>query len=458
MKFNLEMLTKINTLDDVVKELVEKAKQNDIESQYFLGMIFQYEKYKKYSMDLAIKYFELAASQKKIEAMYELAEIYDSKMYKNLPKEREILEYLYDFNYLDSRFRLAKFYLRKGKKEQAYELFEKCANENNVSSIRFLGEYYFEQKDYQKALQYFEKGATFNDEVCIEYAFHMYKYAIGIEENNAKEVFYMNKLNPNITDLNSEVYELNTLIRIKQYDKALELLEDFEYTGKKIIAYYYKGVIYRHLGEKELAKTNYIGYIDICKAIIAKGDKLSVSKEKMLKASIKAVGDNKIYTSLGTKFTKAADSNIEKAKEMFDDNKFNETIKFIETEEKKKIGNFEFNTLIQLKARCYLELGLIDKAISTFKNKTDLYTKVNFGYLNILLANNFVSDALVYVNKVSSVDYSTTLRVCLALNKFNFISESKKLYSSDSTSAKKTKEKDSDNKMITTLLNTYMTF
>lgn len=212
-----------------IKELREKAEENDIIAQYELGKLYLQEG----DTNNAIYWCEKAAENELTTAQLTLAIIYYDKK-----EEEKVLKWLF-----------------------------RAGNNGNISAQNLLGHYFKEAKDFENSFYWFKKAAEQNDDDSQCYLGMSYYGGYGVEQDKEKAEFWLKK--------SAENGNL----------KAKQLVEDFYYSHLKFKGIEINGSVNDFVLQLQKQGFNYYTRVD--NHTIMKGDFAGY------KNSLLHIGENK---------------------------------------------------------------------------------------------------------------------------------------------------------------------
>lgn len=135
------------------------------ESQYHLGVCYQFGYGTKKNIDLAIEWYEKAAKNQCPDATYNLGVIYEegTGVEKNLKKAKEYYADAVNLDCVDAMLNLSIIFESEGNVAESLDLLQRAAAEGDPSAICQLGYAYFTgegfPQDMDKAFQLYAKSA-----------------------------------------------------------------------------------------------------------------------------------------------------------------------------------------------------------------------------------------------------------------------------------------------------------
>ena len=175
--------------------LKKKVDSGDMHYVDSLGYAYEFGIGTPFSIEEAMKYYEMAAKQNNTIGMTNLADLYiqEDKLKKAKPllvkaaeKEHGYAQYLLAMNFF--------YYKQENNKEALYWL-EKSASNDEPEALYQLGVYYEEgvEADLAKAINYFQRAAELNHSDAALELSYIYDEGIIVEQDDDKALFFLKK-------------------------------------------------------------------------------------------------------------------------------------------------------------------------------------------------------------------------------------------------------------------------
>jgi raw score 8.61 len=175
--------------------LKKKVDSGDMHYVDSLGYAYEFGIGTPFSIEEAMKYYEMAAKQNNTIGMTNLADLYlrENKLKKAKPllvkaaeKEHGYAQYLLAMNFF--------YYKQENNKEALYWL-EKSASNDEPEALYQLGVYYEEggEADLAKAINYFQRAAELNHADAALALSYIYDEGISVEQDDDKALFFLKK-------------------------------------------------------------------------------------------------------------------------------------------------------------------------------------------------------------------------------------------------------------------------
>ena len=173
--------------------LKKKVDSSDMHYVDSLGYVYEFGIGTPFSMEEAMKYYEMAAKQNNTIGMTNLANLYlrENKLKKAKPllvkaaeKEHGYAQYLLAMNFF--------YYKQENNKEALYWL-EKSASNDEPEALYQLGLYYAEKADLAKAIKYYQRAAELNNAEAALELYYIYGEGFGVEQDEDKALFFLKK-------------------------------------------------------------------------------------------------------------------------------------------------------------------------------------------------------------------------------------------------------------------------
>ena len=174
--------------------LKKKVDSGDMHYVNSLGYAYEFGIGTPFSIEEAMKYYEMAAKQNNTIGMTNLADLYlrENKLKKAKPllvkaaeKEHGYAQYLLAMNFF--------YYKQENNKEALYWL-EKSASNDEPEALYQLGLYYAEKADLAKSIQYYQRAAELNSGDALLELYYIYGEGIGVEQDDDKALFFLKKV------------------------------------------------------------------------------------------------------------------------------------------------------------------------------------------------------------------------------------------------------------------------
>ena len=173
--------------------LKKKVGSGDMHYVDSLGYAYEFGIGTPFSIEEAMKYYEMAAKQNNTIGMTNLADLYlrENKLKKAKPllvkaaeKEHGYAQYLLAMNFF--------YYKQENNKEALYWL-EKSASNDEPEALYQLGLYYAEKADLAKAIKYYQRAAELNNAEAALELYYIYGEGFGVEQDEDKALFFLKK-------------------------------------------------------------------------------------------------------------------------------------------------------------------------------------------------------------------------------------------------------------------------
>ena len=173
--------------------LKKKVDSGDMHYVDSLGYAYEFGIGTPFSIEEAMKYYEMAAKQNNTIGMTNLANLYlrENKLKKAKPllvkaaeKEYGYAQYLLAMNFF--------YYKQENNKEALYWL-EKSASNDEPEALYQLGLYYAEKADLAKAIKYYQRAAELNNAEAALELYYIYGEGFGVEQDEDKALFFLKK-------------------------------------------------------------------------------------------------------------------------------------------------------------------------------------------------------------------------------------------------------------------------
>ena len=173
--------------------LKKKVDSGDMHYVDSLGYAYEFGIGTPFSIEEAMKYYEMAAKQNNAIGMTNLADLYlrENKLKKAKPllvkaaeKEHGYAQYLLAMNFF--------YYKQENNKEALYWL-EKSASNDEPEALYQLGLYYAEKADLAKAIKYYQRAAELNNAEAALELYYIYGEGFGVEQDEDKALFFLKK-------------------------------------------------------------------------------------------------------------------------------------------------------------------------------------------------------------------------------------------------------------------------
>ena len=173
--------------------LKKKVDSGDMHYVDSLGYAYEFGIGTPFSIEEAMKYYEMAAKQNNTIGMTNLANLYlrENKLKKAKPllvkaaeKEYGYAQYLLAMNFFD---------LYSDNNKEALFWLERAASNDEPHALYQLGLYYVEKADLTKSIQYYQRAAELNYGDALLELYYIYGEGIGVEQDEDKALFFLKK-------------------------------------------------------------------------------------------------------------------------------------------------------------------------------------------------------------------------------------------------------------------------
>ena len=173
--------------------LKKKVDSGDMHYVDSLGYAYEFGIGTPFSIEEAMKYYEMAAKQNNTIGMTNLADLYlrENKLKKAKPllvkaaeKEYGYAQYLLAMNF---------FYYKHENNKEALHWLERAAGNDEPYALYQLGLYYSEANDLAKAIKYYQRAAELNHADAALELGYIYGEGFGVEQDDNKALFYLKK-------------------------------------------------------------------------------------------------------------------------------------------------------------------------------------------------------------------------------------------------------------------------
>ena len=174
--------------------LKKKVDSGDMHYVDSLGYAYEFGIGTPFSIEEAMKYYEMAAKQNNTIGMTNLADLYlrENKLKKAKPllvkaaeKEYGYAQYLLAMNF---------FYYKHENNKEALHWLERAASNDEPYALYQLGLYYAEKADLAKSIQYYQRAAELNSGDALLELYYIYGEGIGVEQDDDKALFFLKKV------------------------------------------------------------------------------------------------------------------------------------------------------------------------------------------------------------------------------------------------------------------------
>ena len=174
--------------------LKKKVDSGDMHYVDSLGYAYEFGIGTPFSIEEAMKYYEMAAKQNNTIGMTNLANLYlrENKLKKAKPllvkaaeKEYGYAQYLLAMNF---------FYYKHENNKEALHWLERAASNDEPYALYQLGLYYAEKADLAKSIQYYQRAAELNSGDALLELYYIYGEGIGVEQDDDKALFFLKKV------------------------------------------------------------------------------------------------------------------------------------------------------------------------------------------------------------------------------------------------------------------------
>ena len=175
--------------------LKKKVDSGDMHYANSLGYAYEFGIGTPFSIEEAMKYYEMAAKQNNTIGMTNLADLYlrENKLKKAKPllvkaaeKEYGYAQYLLAMNFFD---------LYSENNKEALFWLERAANNDEPEALYQLGVYYSEggEADLAKSIKYYQRAAELNHADAALALSYLYDEGISVEQDDDKALFFLKK-------------------------------------------------------------------------------------------------------------------------------------------------------------------------------------------------------------------------------------------------------------------------
>ena len=173
--------------------LKKKVDSGDMHYVDSLGYAYEFGIGTPFSIEEAMKYYEMAAKQNNTIGMTNLADLYlrENKLKKAKPllvkaaeKEYGYAQYLLAMNFFD---------LYSENNKEALFWLEKAANNDEPEALFQLGVYYSEGNDLAKSIKYYQRAAELNHADAALELSYIYDEGAIVEQDDDKALFFLKK-------------------------------------------------------------------------------------------------------------------------------------------------------------------------------------------------------------------------------------------------------------------------
>ena len=173
--------------------LKKKVDSGDMHYVDSLGYAYEFGIGTPFSIEEAMKYYEMAAKQNNTIGMTNLANLYlrENKLKKAKPllvkaaeKEYGYAQYLLAMNFFD---------LYSENNKEALFWLEKAANNDEPEALFQLGVYYSEGNDLAKSIKYYQRAAELNHADAALELSYIYDEGAIVEQDDDKALFFLKK-------------------------------------------------------------------------------------------------------------------------------------------------------------------------------------------------------------------------------------------------------------------------
>ena len=174
--------------------LKKKVDSGDMHYVDSLGYAYEFGIGTPFSIEEAMKYYEMAAKQNNTIGRTNLADLYlrENKLKKAKPllvkaaeKEYGYAQYLLAMNFFD---------LYSDNNKEALFWLERAASNDEPHALYQLGLYYAEKADLAKSIQYYQRAAELNCGDALLELYYIYGEGIGVEQDDDKALFFLKKV------------------------------------------------------------------------------------------------------------------------------------------------------------------------------------------------------------------------------------------------------------------------
>lgn len=188
----------MSTKQQDIEILIKKAESGDADSQFSLGISYDYGQGIEQDSKLAAKWYSKAAEQGHAAAQFSLGHMHENG--QGVPQNDEDAVYWYQMSaekgYIDAQFNLALMYESGNGVQQDYKQaakwYRKAARCGDLDSLVNLGTMYCNgegyPKNYKKAFALFSEAAEKGDSTAQINLGFMYKNGLGVDNDTEKAI------------------------------------------------------------------------------------------------------------------------------------------------------------------------------------------------------------------------------------------------------------------------------
>ena len=173
--------------------LKKKVDSGDMHYVDSLGYAYEFGIGTPFSIEEAMKYYEMAAKQNNTIGMTNLADLYlrENKLKKAKPLLVKAAEK--EYGYAQYLLAMSFFDLYSDNNKEALFWLERAASNDEPHALYQLGLYYVEKADLTKSIQYYQRAAELNYGDALLELYYIYGEGIGVEQDEDKALFFLKK-------------------------------------------------------------------------------------------------------------------------------------------------------------------------------------------------------------------------------------------------------------------------
>jgi len=174
--------------------LKKKVDSGDMHYVDSLGYAYEFGIGTPFSIEEAMKYYEMAAKQNNTIGMTNLADLYlrENKLKKAKPLLVKAAEK--EYGYAQYLLAMSFFDLYSDNNKEALFWLERAASNDEPHALYQLGLYYAEKADLAKSIQYYQRAAELNYGDALLELYYIYGEGIGVEQDDDKALFFLKKV------------------------------------------------------------------------------------------------------------------------------------------------------------------------------------------------------------------------------------------------------------------------